>query len=141
MRSQVLVLMVYATIWASGCQAPQPTAHATSEETREEVEVSIPISLEITARPGEPTVIYGQRSRDCDSLEPPSFDSVVENDITNLPKHGRVSDGGIGRRYSQKCGKSVPVRAVSYTSRPGFGGKDIVVFGVKERVFISVEPE
>ena len=138
MRTQVLISMALAAIVANGCQSPQPNDEAGSQELKVEEEVEIPSSLEITATTGKSVVIYGQRSRDCDSLTPPPFSMVLEEAITNMPLHGTLSNGGISKRRSIKCGKVVPLRAVSYTSDPGFSGKDLVGFWWTDRVIITV---
>lgn len=101
-------------------------------------EVEIPAKLEVTTKAGETAVIYGQRARDCKSV--PSFEWTISNAITREPKHGTLSDGGVGKRRSRSCGKVVPVRAISYTPEAGFEGTDLVTFWERETVIIEVEP-
>ncbi len=103
-------------------------------------EVPIPKTADITAVSGKPTVIYGQRGRECGD-GPPSFDRAVKKAVTRAPTNGTLSDGGIGKRQSRRCGKTVPVRAISYTSEPGFTGTDGVVFWDWEGVVITVAGE
>ena len=68
----------------------------------------------------------------------PSFGWTMSNAVTTEPKHGTLSDGGVGKRYSRRCEKKVPVRAVAYTPEMGFKGKDQVTFWGKETVTIKV---
>ena len=43
-------------------------------------DVEIPRGPEVTAQSGVPTIIYGQRSRNCDDSEAPDFDRVIGRD-------------------------------------------------------------
>ena len=88
----------------------------------------------------ESVVIYGQRSRSCTSA--PTFSWAMENAFrepgSQRPKHGSLSDGGTGLRYSAGCGDDVPVRVIVYTPDSGFVGTDTVVFWSKDRAEIVV---
>ena len=94
-----------------------------------------------TTNPGIPVVIYGQRSK-CDGEEAPTFAALMESEgITQAPEHGTLSDGGTGKRRSNKCGKSVPVRIVVYTPDHNFVGAESVVFWGSDVVTINVVQE
>ena len=104
-------------------------------------DVEIPRGPEVTAKSGVPTVIYGQRSRKCKDKDAPDFDRVIDRAVTRAPEHGSLSDGGEGKRRSRSCGKRVPVRAIAYTSEPGFVGTDIVIFWDVDVVVVTVVAE
>ncbi len=65
----------------------------------------------------------------------------MNNAVTQMPVNGTLSDGGVGLRLSQRCGREVPVRAVSYTSKADFIGIDGVVFSDEDAVVITVVPD
>ena len=128
--------------WASlvFCATLASAFHADLGETQAQ-DVEIPSGPEITAISGVPTVIYGQRNK-CTKHVAPSYEAVLErNAVTRPPEHGALSGGGEGERYSRSCKRRVPVRAIMYTSDPGFAGTDVVVFWGKETVIINVVPE
>ncbi len=95
---------------------------------------------EIVAISGVPTMIYGQRN-ECAKDVAPSYEAVLEaNAVTRPPEHGALSGGGVNERYSQSCDRRVPVRAIMYTSDPGYTGTDSVTFWGRDRVTIKVVP-
>ena len=102
--------------------------------------VEIPRGLDVTAKSGVATVIYGQREMECGAA--PSFSWTMFKAVTRTPKNGKLSDAGVGMRWSEKCGANVQVRAISYTSEDGFVGTDAVVFWGNrgDRVIITVVP-
>lgn len=106
----------------------------------ESKEVKIPRGLDVTAKSGVATVIYGQREKGCGAA--PSFSWTMFEAVTRTPKNGKLSDGGVGMRWSEKCGAEVQVRAISYTSEDDFVGTDAVVFWGNrgDRVIITVVP-
>ena len=95
---------------------------------------------ELVAISGVPTMIYGQRN-DCAEDVAPSYEAVLEaNAVTRPPEHGALSGGGVSERYSKSCDRRVPVRAIMYTSDPGYTGTDSVTFWGRETVTINVVP-
>ena len=95
---------------------------------------------EFVAISGVPTMIYGQRN-ECAKDVAPSYEAVLEaNAVTRPPEHGALSGGGVVERNSRRCNKRVPVRAIMYTSNPGFTGSDVVTFGGRDTVIINVLP-
>ena len=85
-------------------------------------------------------MIYGQRN-ECAKDVAPSYEAVLEaNAVTRPPEHGALSGGGVVERNSRRCNKRVPVRAIMYTSNPGFTGSDVVTFGGRDTVIINVLP-
>jgi len=111
-----------------------------SQAVAESNKVEIPTELDIAAKSGVATVIYGQRGEDCGDA--PSFGWTMEEAVTRKPTNGTLSDAGVGKRWSNKCNEEVQVRAVSYTSENGFAGTDAVVFWGNrgDRVIITVVP-
>ena len=101
-------------------------------------QVEIPDSLELTTRPGQTLIIYGQGDEACKSA--PHFDWIRSHVITRMPRNGMLSDAGVVERESQDCnGEVVPVTAIAYTPDDGFTGTDTVTFWNKETVIIDVE--
>ncbi len=93
---------------------------------------------ELVAISGVPTMIYGERN-DCAKDVAPSYEAVLEaNAVTRSPEHGALSGGGVRERYSKRCDRRVPVRAIMYTSDPGYTGTDSVTFWGRETVIINV---
>ena len=95
---------------------------------------------EFVAISGVPTMIYGERN-ECAKDVAPSYEAVLEaNAVTRPPEHGALSGGGVGERYSKSCDRRVPVRAIMYTSDPGYTGTDSITFWGRETVNIKVVP-
>ncbi len=95
---------------------------------------------EFVAISGVPTMIYGERN-ECAKDVAPSYEAVLEaNAVTRPPEHGALSGGGVEERYSKRCDRRVPVRAIMYTSDPGYTGTDSVTFWGREMVIINVVP-
>jgi CubicO group peptidase (beta-lactamase class C family) len=93
-----------------------------------------------TTNPGIPVVIYGRRG-ECHGKEAPTFAALMESKgVTQAPKHGTLSGGGTGERFSRGCNGRVPVRVIKYTSGPGFIGTDVVTFWGQDTVTINVVP-
>ena len=89
---------------------------------------------------GVPMMIYGQRN-DCAKDVAPSFEAVLAaNAVTRPPTHGALSGGGVSERYSKRCNRRVAVRAIMYTSDPGYTGTDSVTFWGRDTVVINVVP-
>ena len=95
---------------------------------------------EFVAISGVPTMIYGARSG-CAKDVAPSYEAVLEsNAVIRPPEHGALSRGGVEERYSKRCDRRVPVRAIMYTSDSGYTGTDSVTFWGREMVIINVVP-
>ena len=97
-------------------------------------------AAEFVAISGVPTMIYGQCS-ECARDVAPSYEAVLAaNAVTRPPAHGALSGGGVEERYSKRCDRRVPVRAIMYTSDPGYTGTDSVTFWGRDTVVINVVP-
>ena len=95
---------------------------------------------EFVAISGVPTMIYGQRN-ECTKDVAPSYEAFLEaTAVTQPPEHGALSGGGVVERNSKRCNKRVPVRAIMYTSDPGYTGTDVVTFWDRDTVIINVLP-
>ena len=95
---------------------------------------------EFVAISGVPTMIYGHRN-ECTKDVAPTYKAFLEaNAVTQPPKHGALSGGGVGERNSRRCNRRVPVRAIMYTSDPGYTGCDVVTFWDRDTVIINVVP-
>ncbi len=129
-RNVYLALFVSVLI-STGC-ATADRSSGVDEEVR------IPMGLEVSTKPEETVIIYGQRARDCKSV--PTFDWTTTNAVTREPAHGTLSNGGVGKRSSRSCGKVVPVRAVAFTPEADFTGTDSVTFWGQETVIVEVKP-
>ena len=130
MRCRSFVAWFLATFMGVAFQAGPGGAQAQ--------DVEIPRGPLVIAISGAPTIIYGQRDL-CTTPVAPSYEAVLEaNAVTRPPKHGALSGGGMGERYSTNCDKRVQVRAILYTSDPGYTGRDMVIFWHQDTVIINV---
>ncbi|RIK87848.1 MAG: hypothetical protein DCC69_03370 [Hyphomicrobiales bacterium] len=70
----------------------------------------------VTVQVGDAVIIHGARGNDCGDA--PSWESAS----VLLPRlvTGTLSDGGVGTRFSRRCGGRIPARAILFTARvPG----------------------
>jgi len=133
MKSKAFILAV--------CISAAGIYHQNSGEAVAEEDVEIPSSYDVRVKSSLATVIYGQFNKGCHQTEAPSFEWVMNNAVTQMPVNGTLSDGGVGMRLRQRCGREVSVRAVSYTSKADFIGIDGVVFWNEHAVVITVVPD
>ncbi len=132
MRCRAFVSLFLATFIGSPFEADLGAAQAQ--------DVEIPRGPKVIATSGVPTVIYGQRD-ECTKHVAPSYEAFLErNAVTRAPEHGALSGGGVAERYSRSCNRRVPVRAIMYTSDPGYTGTDVVIFWDQDTVIINVVP-
>jgi len=99
-------------------------------------------SKDLVIEPDQCVEIQGIR-RGCSSTVAPTFALILATPkvITTHPKHGTLSDGGIGSRESVGCdGDEVAVRIIIYTPNPGFVGEDFMEFFSSEAITITVKP-
>ncbi len=132
MRCRAFVSLFLATFIGSMFEADPGAAQAQ--------DVEIPRGYEVMATSGVPTMIYGERN-ECTKHVAPSYEAFLKtNAVTRPPEHGALSGGGVGERYSRSCNRRVPVRAIMYTSDPGYTGTDVVIFWDQDTVNINVVP-
>jgi hypothetical protein len=97
----------------------------------------IPAGGNVTVSSGIETPIYGARAR-CGSQTAPTFEEVIERGLEVEPEHGKLSDGGTGTRYSQKCNSDVLIRIISYTSNEDYIGEDqVVIYGDETNITVE----
>lgn len=78
----------------------------------------------VSIRVGESTIIHGARGNDCGPA--PTWEEATPLLPTLVT--GRLSDGGVGTRYSRQCGGRTPARAVLFTATSE-GAEQINLYG------------
>lgn len=78
----------------------------------------------VSIRVGDATIIHGARGNECGPA--PSWEEAMPL----LPElvTGRLSDGGVGTRFSRQCGGRVPARAILFTATAA-GTEQIDLYG------------
>lgn len=94
---------------------------------------TIPYLDKVSLGVGQATVIHGARGSQC-GQQAPDWEQIA----ATLPPSvtGKFSDGGLGVRFSQRCGGDTPARAIRFTAtKPG--SEQLRLFGDPVRIEVS----
>lgn len=112
------VAKAYEPASSAAEQAPPPTG------------ATIPYLENVALKVGQTAVIHGARGNQC-GQPAPSWEKLASTLPT--PATGKLSDGGEGVRFSQRCGGETPARAIRFSATTP-GSEQIKLFGDPIRI-------